>query len=104
MEQLAQKAKEGVHVQLLKVKSHIGIEGNAKADKPAHDACRTHCCTDTASEGNEIGEDICWPHFAGSKIHNNASGGAAAIVMDGSGEEQLSQADPTCQDSPGQFK
>ena len=30
--ELAKKAREGVHVQLLKVKSHIGIEGNEKAD------------------------------------------------------------------------
>ena len=103
VEQLAQKARDGVHVQLLKVKSHIGIEGNEKADKLAHDACIPHFCTDTASEGVEIREDIYWPHFSGRKIHN-ASGGAAAIVMDGSGEEQLSQADPTREDSVGQFQ
>ena len=35
-----EKAKEGVHIQLLKVKSRIGIEVNEKADKLAHDACR----------------------------------------------------------------
>ena len=103
VEQLAQKARDGVHVQLLKVKSHIGIEGNEKADKLAHDACIPHFCTDTASEGVEIREDIYWPHFSGRKLHN-ASGGAAAIVMDGSGEKQLSQADPTREDSVGQFQ
>ena len=34
----------------------------------------------------------------------HSAGGAAAIVMDGSGEEQLSQADPTREDSVGQFQ
>ncbi len=103
VEQLAQKARDSVHVQLLNVKSHIGVEGNEKADKLAHDACIPRFCTDTASEGVEIREDIYWPHFSGRKIHN-ASGGAAAIVMDGSGQEQLSQADPTRKDSAGQFQ
>ena len=54
VEQLAQKGRDGAHVQLLKVKSHIGIEHNEKADKLAHDACRPHYCTDTVSEGVEI--------------------------------------------------
>ena len=89
VEQLAQNIRDAVDKQLLKVKSHIGIEGNEKADKLAHDACRPHSRTDTASEGIEIREDIYWPHFSGRKIHN-ASGGAAAIVM-------LSQANPTSQ-------
>lgn len=33
VEALAAKAREGVHVQLLKVMFHIGIEGNEMADK-----------------------------------------------------------------------
>ena len=73
VEELAKKAREGVHVQLLKVKSHIGIEGNEKADALAHEACKPECCNDVASEGVEIREDIFWPHFNGKKIHN-ASG------------------------------
>ena len=40
VKELARKARDGVKVQLLKVKSHIGIEGNEKADKLAHKACR----------------------------------------------------------------
>ena len=90
------KAREGVHVQLLKVKSHIGIEGNErerglhyvhsaslayedgsvcneKADALAHEACKPECCNDIASEGVEITEDIFRSHFSGKKIHN-ASG------------------------------
>ena len=80
VEELAKKAKEGVHVQLLKVKSHIGIEGNEKADALAREACKPECCNAIASQGVDIREDIFWPHFTGKKIHN-ASGGAAAIVM-----------------------
>ena len=103
VEELAKKAREGVHVQLLKVKSHIGIEGNEKADALAHEACKPECCNDVASEGVEIREDIFWPHFNGKKIHN-ASGGAAAIVMDVLGGEQPSQADPKRKDAAGQFQ
>ena len=40
VQELAKKAREGVHVQLLKVKPHIGIEGNEKADALAHEACK----------------------------------------------------------------
>ena len=74
------QAREGVHIQRLKVKSHIGIEGNEKADHLAHEACQPECCNDTASERVRIGEDVFWPHFTVKNIHN-ASGGAAAIVM-----------------------
>ena len=68
VEALAKKAREGVHVQLLKVKSHIGIEGNEKADALAHEACKPECCTDIVSEGVEIREDIFWPHFLAGKF------------------------------------
>ena len=47
---VGKKAREVVHVQLLKVKSHIGIEGNEKADALAHEACKPDCCNDIASE------------------------------------------------------
>ena len=93
VEELTKKAREGLHVQLLKVKSHIAIEGNEKADALAHEACKPECCNDIASKGVKIREDIFWPHFSGKKLHN-ASGGAAAtaaIVMDAMGGEQPSQ-------------
>ena len=38
--ELAKKAREGVHVQLLEVKFHIGIEGNEKPAALAHEACK----------------------------------------------------------------
>ena len=103
VEELAKKAREGVRVQLLKVKSHIGIEGNEKADALAHEACKPECCNDVASEGVEIREDVFWPHFNGKKIHN-ASRGAAAVAMDVLGGEQPSQADPNRKDAAGQFQ
>ena len=103
VEELAKKAREGVHVQLLKVKSHIGIEGNGQADALAHEACKPECCNDIASEGVEIREDIFWPHFSDRKIHN-ASGGAAAIFMDAMEEEEPSQADPDRKDTAGQLQ
>ena len=103
VKELARKARDGVKVQLLKVKSHIGIEGNEKADKLAHEACRPRECSDSAREGVEIREDIYWPHFLGRKIHN-AAGGAAAIVMNGQGKDQVSQADPARQDDLGKFQ
>ena len=102
VEELAKKAREGVHVQLLKMKSHIGIEGNEKADALAHEACKPECCNDIASQWVNIREDIFWPHFTGKKIRN-ASGGAAAIVRNALGGEQPSQADPNREDTAGQF-
>ena len=55
-----------------------------------------------------IGLGICgfivdWkPTLTYATLHvYNASGGAAVAVMDGSGEEQLSLADPVCQDFVG---
>ncbi len=39
VEALANKAREGVNMKLLEVKSHVGIEGNEEADKLAHEAC-----------------------------------------------------------------
>ena len=103
VEELAKKARGGVHVQLLKVKSHIGIEGHEKADALAHEACKPECCNDVASEGAKIREDIFWPHLNGKKIHN-ASGGAAAIVMDVLGGEQPSQVDPDRKDAADQLQ
>ena len=79
------------------------MEGNEKADALAHEACKPECCNDVASEGIEIREDIFWPQFNGKKIHN-ASGGAAAIVMDVLGGEQPSQADPNRKDAAGQLQ
>ena len=102
VEELAKKAREGVHVQLLKVNSHIGIGGNEKADALAHEACKPEYCNDVASEGLKIRADIFWPHFYGKKIYN-ASGGAAAIVMDVLGGEQPSQAYPNRKGTAGQF-
>ena len=99
---IGKKAREGVHGQLLKVKFHIGIEGNEKADALVHEACKPEFCTDIASEGIEIREDIFWPHFSGRNIHS-ISGGAAAIVMNALGGEQPSQSDPNHEDTAGQF-
>ena len=104
MKELARKASDGVRleIQLLKVKSHIGIEGNEKADKLAHEACRPRECSDSAREGVEIMEDMYWPHFLGRKIHN-AAGGAAIVVMNGQRKDQTSQADLARQDGLGKF-
>ena len=106
VEELDQKARDGVTVQTLEVKSHIGIEGSEKADKPAHEACRPRECNNSAREGVETREDIYWPIFLGSKIFkiHNATVGAAAIVMNAQGKEQVSQADPARQDGVGLFQ
>ena len=82
----------------------MACEGNEKADALAHEACKPECCNDIASEGVEIREDIFWPHFSGRRRIHNASGGAAAIVMDAMGGEQPSQADPNREDTAGQFQ
>ena len=97
VEALAAKAREGVHVQLVKVKSHIGTEGNEMADKLAHDACVPNGCNDKVADGVDIRENIYWPHFAGRKIHNS-SGGAAAIVLAGARGVQLPSQTSTDQD------
>ncbi len=103
VEALANKAREGMNLKLLKVKSHVGIEGNQEADKLAHEACIPQRCNNTVAEGIEIRENIYWPHFNGRKIHNQR-GGTAAIVACGPGPEQSSQADPTRQDDVGLFQ
>ena len=103
VEEMAKKARVGVHIQLLKVKSHIGIEGNEKADALAHEPCMPECCNDIASEGDEIREDIFWPHFNGKNIHN-ASAGAAAIVMDVPGESNQARRTVTEKTLPVHFR
>ena len=92
VERLAQKARVSLRVQLLKVKSHIGIGGNKKAGKLALDACRPHYCTRYSLwKGMRSGKTytvLTFPAQADMYMIHNASGRAAAIVMDGSGEEQ----------------
>ncbi len=111
VEAMAAKARERVHIQLLKVKSlksHNSIEGNVInviADKLAHDAQASWArpqvrnrCNNTAADGVDIRENIYWPHFAGRKIHNS-NGGAAAIVLAGARGVQLPSQPSTDQDN-----
>ena len=72
VEELAKKTREGVHVQLLNVKSHIGIEGNEQANALAYEACKPECCNDTASEGVIVIDDTFQLHFPGRNIHNSS--------------------------------
>ena len=74
MEALANKAREGVNVKLLKVKSHVSIEGNEEADKLEREACIPQRCNNTVAEGIEIRKNIYSPHFNGRKIHNQIGG------------------------------
>lgn len=50
---LAKTARDGIHVHLLKVKSHIGIEGIEMADRLAHGDTSLDVANDTALEGTE---------------------------------------------------
>ena len=99
VEELAEKARDGVNVQILKVKSHIGIEGNHWKTRRRQTTWNTkHAGHESATTQPEKGlKDIYWPHLLGRKIHN-AAGGAAAIVMNGQGKEQVSQ--PNMYDKP----
>ena len=104
VEELASKARNGIRVQLLKVKSHIGVEGNEQADRLANDACIPSRCNDTVAEGVEIRQELYWPYISGWKIPNRR-GGAAAIVTDPArGGQATSQADPTRQMTSGKFQ
>ena len=54
VEQLAEKARNGVHILFMKVKFHVGVEGNEKADGLAQDACKPEKCPDVEHTGVEI--------------------------------------------------
>ena len=104
VESLAEKARNGIQVQILKVKSHIGIEGNEKADRLANDACIPNRCNSTVSEGLEMRQDLYWPYFSGWKIPNTRGGAAAIVTNIAQQESTTGQADPTKQMTAGKFQ
>ena len=55
------KLRRGQRIRVIKVKSHIGIKGNEKADQLAHDACETRNCHVQVLTGLPIREKIHWP-------------------------------------------
>ena len=58
---MAESLRAGQTIQIVKVKSHIGIKGNEEADRLAHDACETIDCHEEVLVGLPIREHIHWP-------------------------------------------
>ena len=58
---MAESLRRGQNVQIIKVKSHIGIKGNEEADRLAHDACESINCHQEVLDGLPIREHIHWP-------------------------------------------
>ena len=61
VQSLAESLRMGQRVQIIKVKSHIGIKGNEEADRLAHDACKSMNCHQVVLDGLPIREHIHWP-------------------------------------------
>ena len=58
---MPESLRGGQNVQVIKVSSHIGIKGNAEADRLAHDACESINCHQEVLDGLPIREHIHWP-------------------------------------------
>ena len=58
---LLQRVHQGLDTTIIKVKSHIGIEGNELVDKLANDARDPQACTVTCSVGNLAHQGEHWP-------------------------------------------
>ena len=58
---MAESLRAGQTIQIIKVKSHIGIQGNEEADRLARDSCETINCHEEVLDGLPIREHIHWP-------------------------------------------
>ena len=58
---LLQRAHQGLDTTIIKVRSHIGIEGNEIVDKLANDVRDPQACTITCSVGNLAHQGEHWP-------------------------------------------
>ena len=61
VQSMAESLRRGQNVQIIKVKSHIGIKGNEEADRLAHDACESINCHQEVLDGLPIRKHIHWP-------------------------------------------
>ncbi len=61
VQKAAESLRRGQKIQIIKVKSHIGIKGNEEADRLAHDACKSVNCNEQVLAGLPIREHIHWP-------------------------------------------
>ena len=69
---IVQRARAGVETSIVKVKSHIGINGNEMADKLANEAAgasSTTCDYDLSRMYTEPFQDKFWPQQA-TQVHN----------------------------------
>ena len=61
VQKAAESLRRGQKIQIIKLKSHIGIKGNGEAGRLAHDACESVNCNEQVLAGLPIREHIHWP-------------------------------------------
>ena len=59
--QFLARAKKGLQTKILKVRSHIGIQGNEEADKLATAATNSSKCSQEYATGHEGLQGLYWP-------------------------------------------
>ena len=78
---MAESLREGQDTRIIKVKSHIGINGKEEADRLAHDACVRMNCHQQVLEGLPVREHIHWPVQAQPKIGSSLAGHAQPCLV-----------------------
>ena len=74
--QLLARARKGLRTRILKVKSHIGIQGNEEADKPATAATDPSKCSQEYAIGHEGLQGLYWPVQTVEKMSNDGNDAA----------------------------
>ena len=71
--QLIARARKGLRTRIMKVKSHIGIQGNEEADKLATAATDSSKCSQDYAIGHEGLQGLYWPAQTIEKMSNDGN-------------------------------